>query len=82
MLALLIVVPLMVDRVRLLEASRSERIASTATEVLGVPLRRRGQSCTVHFTVSPTAVPKIVTQGQNPDPRELGVHFTRFTYTP
>jgi diguanylate cyclase (GGDEF)-like protein len=33
-LALLIVVPLMVDRVRLLEASRSERIASTASEVL------------------------------------------------
>jgi len=39
-LALLIVVPLMVDRVRLLEASRSERIASTATEVLD--LTRRG----------------------------------------
>ena len=35
-LALLIVVPLMVDRVRLLEASRSERIASTASEVLCV----------------------------------------------
>src|SRR5438309_2234599 len=39
-LALLIVVPLMVDRVRLLEASRSERIASTATEVFD--LTRRG----------------------------------------
>jgi diguanylate cyclase (GGDEF)-like protein len=39
-LALLIAVPLMVDRVRLLEASRSERIASTATEVLD--LTRRG----------------------------------------
>src|SRR5882724_5474969 len=39
-LALLIAVPLMVDRVRLLEASRSERIASTATEVL--ELTRRG----------------------------------------
>jgi hypothetical protein len=39
-LALLIVIPLMVDRVRLLEASRSERIASTATEVLD--LTRRG----------------------------------------
>ena len=39
-LALLIVVPLMVDRVRLLEASRSERIASTVTEVLD--LTRRG----------------------------------------
>jgi diguanylate cyclase (GGDEF)-like protein len=39
-LALLIVVPLMIDRVRLLEASRSERIASTVTEVLD--LTRRG----------------------------------------
>jgi hypothetical protein len=39
-LALLIVVPLMVDRVRLLEASRSERINATATEVLN--LTRRG----------------------------------------
>jgi hypothetical protein len=27
-------------------------------------------------------VPKVVTKGQNPDPRELGVHFTRFTYQP
>jgi hypothetical protein len=58
------------------------RVAPTATELLGVPLRRQGQSCTVRFTVSPTAVPKIVTKGQNPDPRELGIHFTRFTYTP
>src|SRR5438094_2117566 len=40
LLALLIVVPLMVDRVRLLEASRTERIALTASEVLD--LTRRG----------------------------------------
>ncbi len=39
LLALLIVVPLMVDRVRLLEASRSERIAAAATEVLGLTKR-------------------------------------------
>ncbi len=39
-LALLIVVPLMIDRVRLLETSRSERIKATATEVLN--LTRRG----------------------------------------
>jgi hypothetical protein len=32
--------------------------------------------------VSPIAVPKVVTKGQNPDPRELGIHFTRFTYRP
>jgi diguanylate cyclase (GGDEF)-like protein len=40
LLALLIVVPLMVDRVRLVEASRNERIALTASEVL--ELTRRG----------------------------------------
>src|SRR5258705_2292396 len=38
-LALLIVGPLMIDRVRLLEASRSERIASTASEVLDLTKR-------------------------------------------
>ena len=57
------------------------RVAPTATKLMRVPLERRGQSCVVHFTVSPTAIPKVVTKGQNPDPRELGVHFTRFTYT-
>ncbi len=39
LLALLIVGPLMIDRVRLLEASRSERIASTASEVLDLTKR-------------------------------------------
>jgi diguanylate cyclase (GGDEF)-like protein len=39
-LALLVVVPLMIDRVRLLEASRAERIHEAATEVL--ELTRRG----------------------------------------
>src|SRR5919197_553724 len=38
-LALLIAIPLMVDRVRLLEASRSERIALTAIEVLDLTRR-------------------------------------------
>jgi Dolichyl-phosphate-mannose-protein mannosyltransferase len=57
-------------------------VAPTATELLNVPLVRRGQSCVVGFTVSPTAIPRVVTRGQNTDPRELGVHFTRFTYKP
>jgi hypothetical protein len=57
------------------------RVAPTATETMKVPLERQGQTCAVHFSVSPTAVPNVVTRGQNPDPRELGVHFTRFTYT-
>jgi hypothetical protein len=58
------------------------QVAPTATEFLNVPLVRRGRSCIVRFTVSPTLVPNVVTKGQNPDPRELGVHFTRFTYEP
>jgi hypothetical protein len=46
-----------------------------------VPLVRHGESCAVRFTVSPTAVPNVVTKGQNPDPRELGAHFTQFAYS-
>ncbi len=38
--------------------------------------------CDVVFTVSPTAVPAEITAGENPDERELGAHFERFTYTP
>jgi hypothetical protein len=63
------------------EVARTQ-VAPTATRLLTVPLERRGESCAVRFIVSPTAVPKIVTKGQNSDPRELGVHFTRFTYRP
>ena len=58
------------------------RVAPAATRYLTVPLERQGESCAVRFTVSPTAVPKVVTKGQNSDPRELGAHFTRFTYEP
>jgi Dolichyl-phosphate-mannose-protein mannosyltransferase len=58
------------------------RVAPTATKYLTVPLVRHGESCVVRFTVTPTAVPKVVTKGQNADPRELGAHFTRFTYRP
>jgi Dolichyl-phosphate-mannose-protein mannosyltransferase len=63
------------------EVARAQ-VAPTATKLLSVPLEQQGQSCVVRFAVSPTAVPKVVTKGQNPDPRELGVHFTRFTYQP
>jgi hypothetical protein len=38
--------------------------------------------CRVVYTVSPTAVPAVVTAGGNPDPRELGAHFNRFVYRP
>jgi hypothetical protein len=56
------------------------KVAPTATRYMTVPLVRDGQTCVVRFAVSPTAIPKVVTKGQNPDPRELGVHFTTFTY--
>src|SRR5215510_3956151 len=38
-LALLVVVPLMIDRVRLLEASRSQRISEAAVELLDLAKR-------------------------------------------
>jgi hypothetical protein len=57
-------------------------VAPTAMRELTVPLRRQGSTCRAAFAVSPTLVPEVVTKGQNPDPRELGIHFTRFTYKP
>jgi hypothetical protein len=52
------------------------------TGTLRVPLRARGKTCTATFRVSPTAVPAVVTKGQNPDPRRLGIHFDAFQYEP
>jgi hypothetical protein len=57
-------------------------VAPTAMRQLTVPLQPQGSTCRAEFTVSPTLVPAVVTKGQNPDPRELGIHFTRFTYRP
>jgi hypothetical protein len=50
--------------------------------VLRVPLRSEASVCVVRFRVSPTAIPAVITKGQNPDPRRLGVHFNRFTFRP
>ena len=58
------------------------KLAPTATRLLTVPLERHEGTCVATFSVSPTAVPATVTEGENPDPRELGAHFTRFTYHP
>jgi hypothetical protein len=58
------------------------KVAPTATRLLVVPLERHKGTCVATFNVSPTAVPATVTKGENPDPRELGAHFTRFTYRP
>ena len=65
-------------------ASSGEKVAIGPTEVkkLRVPLKPEGEKCVVTFTVSPTLVPNQVTHGANPDPRELGTHFSRFTYAP
>ena len=51
-------------------------------DVLTVPLTPTPgtDECRVRLTVTPTAVPADVTAGENPDDRELGAHFTRFTF--
>jgi hypothetical protein len=49
-------------------------------KVLRVPLSPQGGTCIVRFDVARMAVPDAVTGGQNPDPRSLGMHFTRFVY--
>jgi len=51
-------------------------------EVLSIPLQSDGDTCRARFTVARTAVPAEVTDGENPDPRALGIHFNRFTYVP
>ena len=47
-----------------------------------VPLEPDGDKCVVRFTVVDTAIPRVVTKGENPDPRVLGLHFNRFDYRP
>ena len=49
-------------------------------KTMRVPLEAVGDTCTVTFEISDTAIPNVVTGGANPDPRPLGVHFNRFTY--
>jgi hypothetical protein len=46
-----------------------------------VPFEPKGFTCSVRFHVSPTAIPAVVTKGENPDPRNLGIHFDRFSYS-
>ena len=48
---------------------------------LRVPLEAVDRWCSARFEVSPTAIPAVVTKGENPDPRELGIHFNRFAYS-
>ena len=44
--------------------------------MLRVPLESDGGTCVVRFDGRPHAVPTVVTDGENPDPRVLGMHFT------
>ena len=63
------------------EVARTQ-VAPEATKLLRVPVTPHGHTCAIHFAISPTLVPAKATKGQNPDPRELGVHFSQFTYRP
>ena len=47
-----------------------------------MPLESKGGKCVVQFEVEQTAIPSVVMKGENPDPRELGLHFNRFEYDP
>jgi hypothetical protein len=60
------------------------KLAPTGRTVLSVPVAPmlRTTDCRVVYTITPTAVPAEVTEGANPDPRELGAHFNRFVYRP
>lgn len=59
---------------------RTTFVPATERPHLTVPLRPRGGTCTVDFTVTPTAVPASVLG--NGDPRVLGARFLSFRYSP
>jgi hypothetical protein len=60
------------------------RLQPEGRVVLSIPVSPvpGSSDCRVVFTVTPTAVPAEVTDGANPDPRDLGAHFNRFVYKP
>jgi hypothetical protein len=60
----------------------SARVALTGTTDLRVRVSPRQAVCTATFTVSPTLVPRVVTNGDNPDGRRLGAHFLLFDFRP
>ena len=63
-------------------ATATVRVPLTGTVDLRVRTRPRGRVCSVRFTVAPTRVPRLVTGGANPDPRQLGAHFLLFDFRP
>ena len=63
--------------------ARATVAAGGTTTPVRAPLHPAGDgTCRVTFSVSPVTVPREVTQGANPDPRELGAHFDRFDFVP
>jgi hypothetical protein len=62
------------------EVSRATVEPTAVDQEVVVPLEADGGTCTVVFEVSPTAVPDEL-DGRG-DTRELGLHFTSFTYRP
>ncbi len=56
-------------------------VRPSVARTLAVPLTAKGGTCEVEFRIDPTAVPAEVTNGANPDTRELGVRFDAFDYS-
>ncbi len=61
---------------------RRIQVPPDETRLFTVPLERKGRTCVARFTVTPTAIPAVVTNGENTDTRVLGIHFTAFDYLP
>ena len=58
------------------------RVSPKSPRRLRVPLTAHDGTCTVTYTVSPTAIPAVVTKGVSTDTRNLGIHFNAFRYAP
>jgi len=57
-------------------------VTADQPQELRVPLTSRNGRCAVEFRVTPTRVPAAATNGANPDPRSLGLHFNVFDFSP
>jgi hypothetical protein len=57
------------------------RLNPTGFERMSVRLEAANGTCRVVFEVSPTAIPAEATNGENPDARVLGAHFSDFRYS-
>jgi dolichyl-phosphate-mannose-protein mannosyltransferase len=57
------------------------RVPPDKSRTLRVPLTAANGTCAATFQIRPTAVPAVVSKGQNPDTRVLGIHFTRFVFS-